>query len=139
MPHIINGVQCRTKIESLKHIIEQANLGNIGPNVAKGDCQAACQYTYESGNHCAVGSLFSEAQLKLIDEGNENNSNIQVIAETFGKNNVEAVTGMTVNELRTLQSVHDEAFGSMGLHRDEAIKKVVDKAQSMLEKALAQV
>lgn len=139
MPHIINGVQCRTKVESLKHIIEQAKKGKIGPNVAKGDYRGACQYTYASGNHCAVGSLLSKTQLKLIDKEDENESGVQVIADVFGKKNVEAVTGMTLSELRTLQNVHDEAFGSTSLHRDEAIKRVVDKAQTMLERSLVQV
>lgn len=139
MPHIINGVQCRTKVESLKHIISQAEKGKIGPDATKGDHRGACQYTYPSGNHCAIGSLFSEAQLKLIDKEDENESDITVIADAFGKQNVEAVTGMTVSELKTLQSVHDDAFRTYTVTREEAIKEVVAKAKTMLERAVVQV
>jgi hypothetical protein len=138
MPHIINGVQCRTKIESLQHIIDQAKKGKIGPNAEKGDYRGSCQYTYRSGNHCAVGSLFSEAQLKVIDQEDENESNISILADVFGKKNIEAVTGMTISELRTLQATHDEAFGNYGYTRSEVLEAVIKKAESMLEKALKQ-
>jgi hypothetical protein len=139
MPTIINGVACRSKIESLKHIISQAKKGKIGPNAEKGDHRGACQYTYASGNHCAVGSLFSEAQLKLIDQEDENESDVEAVASVFGEKNIEAVTGMTVQELRALQKVHDDAFQTYTLTREECAERVIREAKIMLKQATVQV
>lgn len=146
MPHIINGVQCRTKIESLKHIIYQARAGKIGPKFNKGD-KPNCNYQYPSGNHCAVGCLFSEAQLKLITQEDEfqssmNEEHIGSLAAAFGKKNIEAVTGMTVEELTAIQKAHDNELTSFGTQKErleKAIEAVVSKAKTMLAKALVQV
>lgn len=146
MPHTINGVQCRTKVESLQHIIIQAKKGKIGPKLEKGD-KPNCNYQYPSGNNCAVGCLFSEAQLKLIMEENEyqetmNEEHIASLAKTFGAKNIEAVTGMKLHELETIQKAHDSeltSFGTPEERLEKAIEAVVSKAKTMLERAVVQV
>lgn len=137
MPHIINGVQCRTKIESLQHIINEAKKGKIGPNPEKDDPVHSCFYAYPSGNHCAVGCLFSEAQLKVIDQEDENESNVEALASTFGKKNIEAVTGMTIEELEALQKIHDGAMQGYRLTRSARLKEVIHGVNTMLKQATA--
>jgi len=106
---IINGVECRTREESLRHIIQQANLKKIGPKREGED--GGCEYLYASGNNCAVGSLFSKTQLKSIDEAGYNESAIDYVAKDFlGKRNVETVTGMKVSELKMIQEIHDNTL-----------------------------
>jgi hypothetical protein len=151
MPQIINGVSCRSKIESLQHIIDQAKKGTIGPNVSKGD-KLDCLYQYPSGNNCAVGSLFSEVQLKAINCSTDrweshNEESVEALARIFGKDNIEIVTGMTIAELVTIQRVHDKALE--GVYRllsqeqeqkaKKAVQAVIDTATKMLEKAQAKV
>jgi len=151
MPHIINGVSCRSKIESLQHIIDQAKQGKIGPNVNKGD-KLDCAYQYKSGNNCAVGSLFSEAQLKEINCSadpweSHNEESVDALARIFGKNNIEAVTGMAIAELVTIQRVHDKALeGAYSLlaqqqadKAEKAVSAVIDTATMMLKMAQAKV
>lgn len=104
---IINGVQCRTREESLRHIIKQAKLKKIGPK--RETEHGECNYVYPSGNNCAVGSLFSENQLKDIKARDFNEMSINYLAlREVGKRNVEAVTGMKLKELELLQKIHDD-------------------------------
>ena len=144
MPHIINGVSCRSKIESLQHIIDQAKKGKVGPNLSKNDPSTLCYYQYPSGNKCAIGCLFSEAQLKQINNGDEwtdhNEEGIKGLAQYFGRKNVETVTGMEIKELEILQNTHDRELQAYWKDDQERVKNarqaVIDKANEMLEKAL---
>jgi hypothetical protein len=147
MPQIINGVLCRSKIESLQHIIDQAKQGKIGPNIDKGDFPN-CTYQYPSGNHCAVGSLFSQAQLEAITAENEwseshNEESVGNLAIVFGETNIETVTGMTIEELGTIQRAHDNAlsagFGTAQERVQKARQGVVAQATAMLARATVQV
>lgn len=126
---IINGVKCRTRTESLKHIIKQAEAGKIGP--IENDSQRLCLYQYESGNNCAVGALFSKAQLKDLKAKCLGEMSIDYVSETIGKKNIEAVTGMSLKELQDLQSTHDEHIQNGGA--DLARKAVIDQAKHMLK------
>jgi hypothetical protein len=148
MPHIINGVSCRSKIESLQHIIDQAKKSKIGPNVRKGDPTMSCFYQYPSGNNCAIGSLFSEAQLKEINCSDDpwhghNEESIAGLALRFGKKNVETVTGMSVPELTRLQHTHDEALQGFADNDEGRVKNarqaVIELATEMLKMAQAKV
>lgn len=138
MPHIINGIECRTKIESLQHILDQAKKGKIGPNMKKGDRQLDCNYLYPSGNHCAVGCLFSEAQIQAIMDEDVNEAAVALIIDTFGRKNIEAVTGMTFEELKALQKIHDEAFVGWPT-RDASIALITNKVKTLLARAIVQV
>lgn len=125
---IINGVKCRTGRESLEHIIKQANKGKIGANVDKGDSYGDCEYVYPSGNNCAVGSLFSKAQLKDIRKRHHNGSNIGYVAAVcVGHDNLETVTGLTVGQLMHIQNIHDKYEGKTRIEHvvqacEEALK-----------------
>ena len=139
MPHIINGIECRSKIESLQHILDQAKKGKLGPNTEKGDGRGDCSYLYPSGNHCAVGCLFSEAQIQAIINEDVNESDVALIVDTFGRKNIEAVTGMTFEELRDLQTLHDHAFGSYLATREDSIAMITSKVKTLLARAIVQV
>lgn len=138
MPQIINGVTCRTREESLKHILSQAEKGKIGPNLRKGD--TGCRYRYGSGNNCAVGSLFSPAQLDHIErlEANSNCllglwSHIEI-----GIANIEAVTGLSVKDLTDIQSAHDATL-TRTARPERAVAAVVNLVETMLENPPAKV
>jgi hypothetical protein len=106
---IINGVKCRTRVESLSHIIERAKKNKIGIEHGKGD-DDSCQYLFKSGNNCGVGSLFDKNQLKWLKKQGLNDSSISYVAQGFvGKKNIETVTGMTLKELVHIQALHDHA------------------------------
>jgi len=116
VPKIINGVTCRTREESLKHIIKQANKGKIGAAHAKdGGFGGSCLYEYPSGNHCAVGCLLSKKQLKDLQRRELMEMSIGHVSKYVGAVNLEAVTGMTLEELEKLQRVHDKAMSESPL------------------------
>ena len=126
----------RTREEALDFIIQQAKEGKIGPNLAIDP--ATCRYTYESGNHCAVGCLLSDELLTKIQEENYNGQGVNAICRTFGRENVELATGLTQHELAYLQHEHDVAFTEgEGLPPEErlknAIENVIEAAESLKE------
>ena len=134
MPKIINGVTCRTREESLKHIIKQAKAGKIGPKGSEWS-SGSCHYKYLSGNHCAVGCLFSANQLKDIERRDFNSTSIAMVAQEIGQKNIEAVTGMTVRELVKLQRLHDlavERCPGLGSVRTSIGKAVIDYCEKEL-------
>lgn len=112
MTYFVKGIECRTREESLRHIIQQAKLKKIGPKTEK-DETYGCEYEYPSGNNCAVGSLFSKEQLKDIRAQHANGSAILFLAQYhIGKRNIETVTGMKLKELEILQRIHDDTLGN---------------------------
>jgi hypothetical protein len=123
---IINGVKCRSGRESLAHIIKQAKKGKIGANADKGDSFGDCEYVYPSGNNCAVGSLFSKAQLKDIRKHHHNGANIGYVAAVHvGHKNLETVTGLKVSQLIHIQNIHDKYEGKT---RIEHVIKACEEA-----------
>jgi len=94
----------RTKLESLKHILDRYLAGKLGAR--ERGMGGTCRYRLGERN-CAVGCLFNPAQLKDIAERNMNGAGIRRVAQHIGENNIEAVTGMKVEELATLQQLHD--------------------------------
>lgn len=135
MPHIINGVECRNREESLRHIIKQAKAEKIGPKVGK-DSTGSCQYHYPSGNNCAVGSLFSDNQIAYIKRFGMNDTRITLVATNVGADNIKTVTGMAITELQCIQSIHDQAVSSGA---EKARQKVIAYCEKELEKAQAKV
>jgi hypothetical protein len=130
---IINGVECRTREESLRHIIKRAKLKKIGPKTEAEAAGAYCCYLYESGNNCAVGSLFSPKQLEEIDAKAFNELSIGYLATEVGKRNIEEVTGMTLKELELLQKIHDDTLQN---HTPQAAR---DGVRIYCEKELAKL
>jgi hypothetical protein len=112
MTYLIKGIECRTREESLRHIAQQAKLKKIGPKTEK-DETYGCEYEYPSGNNCAVGSLFSKAQLKDIRAQHANGTSIGYLAKyQMGVRNIETVTGMKIEELEILQRIHDDTLNN---------------------------
>ena len=127
----INGVACRTKRESLLHIIAQAEAGTISAKDKRDARFGQCAYVYPSGNNCAVGSLFSKEQLKDIERLELNEMSIDYVADKIGEKNIEAVTGMTMFELESLQKTHDEVLQNSGF--EKARQAVIHHAKDMLQ------
>ena len=69
----------------------------------------ACAYS-SGTRRCAVGFMFSPEQLADIKwrDLNENTS-IRHLASVIGEDNIEQVTGFTVDELEELQDEHDSS------------------------------
>lgn len=135
MTYLVNGIECRTREESLKHIVQQAKLKKIGPKTEREAC--GCEYEYPSGNNCAVGSLFSKAQLKSIDEAAQNEVSIDYLAKDFiGRRNIETVTGMKLKELQIIQQIHDGTLQNHG--PQQARDGVRIYCEQQLEKLQAQ-
>ena len=97
----IKGAQ-RTRKQAYKHILAELDAGRLGAAGEHG-----C--VYESGKkHCAVGCLFSPDQLKDIKRRRLNAEfGVRELAREIGKENIEAVTGLELYELRLLQEKHD--------------------------------
>lgn len=147
MPTIINGVTCRTREESLRHIISQASKGKIGPKItSKGKIHSKdsrtsellCRYEYASGNNCAIGSLFSPQQLRQIKKDGKNDTSVSALKSAYGQKNLEAVTGLTFKELDKLQSKHDDSLNKASwIDQTDLVKRavqaVVDQAAVMLK------
>ena len=135
---IINGVECRTREESLRHIAQQAKLKKVGPKTEREAC--GCEYQYPSGNNCAVGSLFNKAQLKTIKKAGLNEMAIDYVARDYvGQKNIETVTGMEMKELKKLQELHDGVVQdrSPQAARDALIRYCETELEK-LEKAVSQ-
>ena len=125
----------RTREEALDFIIQQAKEGKIGPNVSMGE-PVTCRYTYEqSGNHCAVGCLLTDELLQEISEQSCNGENVNYVCRTFGRERLEAMTGLTQHELAFLQYQHDQAFIEGSDAPEErlktALKNVIEAAESL--------
>ena len=132
MPTDINGVTCRTARESLEHIIAHAKAGRIGPSDKRADDghRHTCLYEYPSGNNCAVGVLFSKAQLEFIRKVEGENQMIGHLARKhIGERNLQAVTGLPMRSLEMLQRAHDDTLSQSPQMARLAVMKV---AQNML-------
>lgn len=136
MSKIINGITCRTREESLKHILDQARKSKIGPSAADGKSNN-CQYVYPSGNHCAVGCLLDDKQLKDIERRELNEMSIWKVGQTIGEINLTTVTGMTFLELKKLQNLHDTKLGQKG--PAQARKAIMDYCKEELKNLQANV
>lgn len=98
---------------------------------------ASRYYTNGSGNHCAVGTLFSKEQIQDIISRRLNGADIEELAFTvsgtdktrIGKKNIEAVTGLTLRELTIIQRANDHCISSDA--QKESVKKAV---MSLLKK-----
>lgn len=124
----------RTREEALDFVIQQAKEGKIGPKLFDGD-DLVCRYIYPSGNHCAVGCLLTDDLLEKIKNEGVNGENFNEVSRIFGRDKLEAMTGLTQHELAFLQEEHDIAFLQGGNPPEErlkqAIKNVIEAAESL--------
>lgn len=93
----------QTKLAALEKVLEGIQSGTVNPSVM-GTCRYHDDVTYL---RCGVGILFNDAQIEDIKKRRLNGASVQVLAMTIGRRNIEAVTGMSVDDLRVLQSKHD--------------------------------
>lgn len=132
----INGVKCRTAIESLKYIIKRAGENKLGPtklDLTKNSTWDNCMYEYPSGNNCAVGCLFSKEQLKYINE--YNSISIDALSDVIGVKNIETVTGLELQDLISLQQIHDDAADEYREYNHNRISTaVIEEARKLLNK-----
>lgn len=67
----------------------------------------ACAYS-SGTRRCAVGFMFSPEQLADIKRRDLNeNTSVRQLAKMIGEDNIEQVTGFTMDELEELQDEHD--------------------------------
>jgi len=76
-----------------------------------------CSYRYDSGNNCAVGCLFSDAQLKWITKRGLDHKLIEDVARAASQKNIEMVTGLSLSDLLYIQSKHDELLGDYSISK----------------------
>ena len=131
MPKIINGTKCRTREESLRHIMRQAKANKIGPEPTDATRFDNCLYEYESGNNCAVGCLFSKAQIKDLKKRSLNGMSIKYITDIVGQANIETVTGMSKKELGQLQELHDRTLEKFDVRT--ARERLIEHCQRELQ------
>jgi|GEM_PF-3013919 len=67
----------------------------------------------KNGRHCIIGQFFTPKQLREIglaqnsDGESLNGQDLKTVAEHFGRNNIVAMTGMTVDQAHVLQFLND--------------------------------
>lgn len=95
-----------TRKTALQHILKEYNTKRLGATT--NTWWPKCVYEAPGDQrHCAVGALFSPAQLADLKTRGINSSGITEVISVIGKNNIETVTGMKSAELVKLQSLHD--------------------------------
>ncbi len=101
----------RTRIQSLKHILANLDEDKLGAMSPFG----GCVYVSDDGQKfCGVGCLFSSKQLTDIRNRKLLGVDISTLAYYIGNNNIETVTGMTLEELTKIQTKHDMAVSNNG-------------------------
>ena len=98
----INGFRRPTREESLNKILAYAN------DPKKYFVESA--YSDGKGCRCAVGVLFSPAQLRDIWHRDLGEADVFSLAESIGTDNIEFVTGLKVAELMMLQECSDNGW-----------------------------
>ena len=93
------------KLEQYKRLLDAALNNKLGA-MSGGAC------AYLSGTRrCAVGFMFSPEQLADIKKRDLNeNTSVRQLGKVIGENNIEQVTGFTMDELEELQDQHDGSF-----------------------------
>jgi hypothetical protein len=78
------------------------------------------QYLDDEGCHCAIGQFFTPAQLAEIRktpvlglDATLNSRRVEKLAEVFGKQNIEAMTGMNLAQAKTIQYLNDFAHSEL--------------------------
>lgn len=90
------------KLKQYNRLLDAALNNKLGA-MSGGAC------VYSSGTRrCAVGFMFSPEQLADIKRrGLNENTSIDTMASVIGEDNIEQVTGFTMDELEELQDEHD--------------------------------
>lgn len=102
----------RTRKQALSHILSELVGGRLGAMAApKGEpWNTGCAYeAVKDGvvTHCGVGCLFNDAQIRSIKARGLNSEDVWGLRDNLGQDNLETVTGLCMDELDELQSLHD--------------------------------
>jgi hypothetical protein len=87
---------------------------------------------------CAIGTFFTNEQLDQIAEARRNNRDVDSLVRLFGRGNVEAMTGLTADMARLVQSDFDFFSRNSGsLHEfSDRIRHVLDTTKRKLNPAI---
>lgn len=103
----IPGAQ-RTRKEAYKHILKELRNDGLGAMINN-----ACVYEVDGALgpiHCGIGCLFNKLQIADIKARGLNRVDIDSVADEISITNIEAVTGLCMDELVELQGEHDNSF-----------------------------
>lgn len=100
----------RTPLQAYQHVLSRFKAGKLGAMKSTG----GCVYQEEGvDKNCAVGCLFTQAQLDDIKaRGLNSSAGVTRLVEVFGLKNIEHVTGLKLGALMEMQGMHDRAFYS---------------------------
>lgn len=81
-------------------------------NYVKTKTVAKSQYVDRNGNFCIIGQFFTPEQIERIKctrdkDGLLNDLWVHSLANSFGKKNIEAMTGLTIAQANSLQYQND--------------------------------
>jgi len=122
----------RTRLSALKHILNMLDACMLGAGA--GRAIGGCMYRFK-GSYCAVGCLFTEAQLDDIRKVGLNNVAVDELAKYVGEENLKYMTGMTLDELSEMQRMHDSAFdryGDLGSFRKYLLQEIAEERLTSL-------
>jgi hypothetical protein len=114
-------MKARTKQEALQHILAELDAGRLGAQNEYG----GCVYESKDGKHCGVGCLFTPEQHAWIKQRKLGHLGVGSLSEFVGRNNLFHMTGMSVEELRRIQRLHDDTShnGITGAFRDYLVRE----------------
>jgi hypothetical protein len=113
----------RTGLEAIDRILDGLEKGHTG---------LAAEYCYEAnGVCCPIGYLLTSEQRQQIAEAGLMSGPLNIIAEKFGRQNIEAMTGMRLEIAQRLQRELDAQPS------DEAIKEVLLAFREEYERVLS--
>jgi hypothetical protein len=96
--------------QALKNVLSALDAGQLGA-FRDGSCMYEdIRASNGERRYCSVGVLFTDAQRRDIRFRGLNQEDVGSLAEAIGQDNIEAVTGLTVEDLQDMQTVHDEFF-----------------------------
>jgi len=95
--HPAVAVAPKTLREALERIVENAKKSK---NLVR-------KYKSATGPMCAIGHFFTDEQLAEIKEGRLNGSSLSSVAQAFGSDNIEFMTGLTFRQAEAVQQLND--------------------------------
>lgn len=115
----------RTREQALRHILNEYEAGRLGAT----SCSFGSQNFINShgvvvspeakieipvyssdkdeNTHCSIGCLFTEDQLKDIKRRHLNDASVSKLETHIGTENIQYVTGLSIDELYYIQRMHD--------------------------------
>lgn len=97
----VNGfVVPKSKKDAIEKMIEGIEKGAIRP-------EATCKNKNNAGEMCVIGYMFTEHQMRILEEDGELSSSVAALSWCYGEHNIEAMIGMTIREANEIQNHFD--------------------------------